>query len=569
MGVLGRLGEQVALRADPGAQGHDDRLARGVDRRVGDLREELLEVAEQRRALIGEDGERGVVAHRADRLLARTRHRGVQHAQVLLRVAEGELGLAQGQLGRRPRGRRLEVVELHDVLVEPRAVGLLRGDRALDLVVLDDPPLHEVDEEDLARLQAPEALDVLRAHAEHPGLRAQDDVAVLRLDPAPGAQAVAIERGADDAAVGEGHRRRPVPRLHQARVEGVEALELVGEVVAILVGLRDHHHHGVRQRPPGEHEQLEHVVEGRGVRAAGAHDGQDLLQVDAEELRGERRLARPHPVDVAHQRVDLAVVADHAIGVGQLPAREGVRREAAVHERQRAGEALVLQVGVEAAQLGGLEHALVDDGPARARGRVELGADGELDDAPDDVELALEGVLVVLEAGTRLDEELADVRARGVGGVADVVLVDRHVAPAEDALALDADVELEQLLDLAAMALVARQEADAHAVAPGLGQLEVDARAEEAVRQLHQQSGAVAGADVGPLGSPVLEVVERLERLDHDVVARDVVEAGDHGDAAGVVLVPRVVQAVGLWRHAIVHLRVPVGRRANPRMDRT
>ena len=157
----------------------------------------------------------------------------------------------------------------------------------LDLLVLDDPPLDEVDEEDLARLQAPEALDVLRAHAEHPGLRAQDDVAVLGLHPAAGAQAVAIERGADDAAVGEGHRGRPVPRLHQARVEGVEALELVGEVVAILVGLRDHHHHRVRQRPPGEHEQLEHVVEGRGVRAAGAHDRQHLLQVDAEELGGE------------------------------------------------------------------------------------------------------------------------------------------------------------------------------------------------------------------------------------------------------------------------------------------
>ena len=175
----------------------------------------------------------------------------------------------------------------------------------------------------------------------------------------------------------------------------------------------------------------------------------------------------------------------------------------------------------------------------------------------------------MLEAGARLDEELADVRARRVGGVADVVLVDRHVAPAEDALALDAHVELEQLLDLTAVQLVARQEADAHAVAPGLGQLEVDARAEEAVGQLHQQPGAVTRADVGALGSAVLEVVERLERLDHDVVARDVVEPGDHGDAAGVVLVPRVVQAVGLWRHAIVHLRVPVGRRANPRMDRT
>jgi hypothetical protein len=133
MGVLRRLGEQVALGADAGAQRHDDRLARGVDRRVGDLREELLEVAEQRRALIGEDRQRGVVAHRADGLLARARHRSVQHAQVLLRVAEGELALAQRQLGHRPRGRGLQVVELHDVLVEPRAVGLLRRDRALDL----------------------------------------------------------------------------------------------------------------------------------------------------------------------------------------------------------------------------------------------------------------------------------------------------------------------------------------------------------------------------------------------------------------------------------------------------
>ena len=89
------------------------------------------------------------------------------------------------------------------------------------------------------------------------------------------------------------------------------------------------------------------------------------------------------------------------------------------------------------------------------------------------------------------------------------------------------------------------------------------------MRQLEQEPGAVAGAHVGALGPAVLEVVERLERLADDVVARDVVEPGDHRDAAGVVLVPRVVQAVGLWRHAISHLRVPVGRRANPRMDPT
>ena len=43
-GVLGRLVEQVALRADRRAQAHHERLALRVDRRVRDLREVLLEV---------------------------------------------------------------------------------------------------------------------------------------------------------------------------------------------------------------------------------------------------------------------------------------------------------------------------------------------------------------------------------------------------------------------------------------------------------------------------------------------------------------------------------------------
>src|SRR2546421_692378 len=78
----------------------------------------------------------------------------------------------------------------------------------------------------------------------------------------------------------------------------------------------------------------------------------------------------------------------------------------------------------------------------------------------DQVGLAREGVLVVLDARPRLDEQLADVRARGIGGVADVRVVDRHVAPAEHALALDADVDLQQLLDLAPVERIGRQEAD-------------------------------------------------------------------------------------------------------------
>ncbi len=456
---------------------------------------------------------------------------------------------------------------MDDVLLEPRVVRALGGDRPLDLLVLDDPALLEVDEEELARREAAEAHDVLGLDRQHPGLGAEHDVAVLRLAPAAGTQAVAVERRADHGAVGEAHRRGAVPRLHQARVERVEALEVVGEVVPAGVGLRDHHHRRVRQRPPGEHQQLEDVVERRGVRPAGAHDRQDLLEVEAEELGRQLRLARPHPVRVAHERVDLAVVGDHAERMGEVPAREGVRAEARVHERERALEPLVLQVGVEAPQLVGDQHPLVDDGARRERRRVEVRARRELDDAADHVELALERVLVALEAGAGLDEQLLDVRARAVGGLADVRLVDRHVAPAEDVLALDADVELEQLLELRAAASRPAAGSHADAVAAGRGQLEVHDAAEERVGQLGEDARAVAGADVGALGAAVLEVVERRERVHDDLVRRLVVQPGDHRDAAGVVLVAGVVQAFGLGSCNVRHM-VSLGGRGALRRNR-
>ena len=106
--------EQVRLRADRGLEAHHDALADRVDRRVRDLREELLEVAVERRRLVGQDGQREVVAHRAGRLRRqRAAHVAQRHAQVLLRVAEHELA-RDDRVGGDLRGRDvLEVVEVH------------------------------------------------------------------------------------------------------------------------------------------------------------------------------------------------------------------------------------------------------------------------------------------------------------------------------------------------------------------------------------------------------------------------------------------------------------------------
>ena len=159
----GRLRQQVDLGAERGRERHHDRLADRVDRRVGDLREQLLEVGEQRRLAIGQDRERGVVAHRGGRLLAVGRHRGDHHPQVLLRVAERQLLGAQRLDARGARGALGQVVDVDDALGVPLAVRTLAGDSRLDLLVLDDAALLEVDEEDLARLQAALADDLATA----------------------------------------------------------------------------------------------------------------------------------------------------------------------------------------------------------------------------------------------------------------------------------------------------------------------------------------------------------------------------------------------------------------------
>ena len=85
--VLGRFVEHVALAPDEAHQRHDQLFAQRVDRRVGDLCKQLLEVGEQHLRPIRQNGKRRVVAHRPDRLLAARRHRADHHVDLFARVA--------------------------------------------------------------------------------------------------------------------------------------------------------------------------------------------------------------------------------------------------------------------------------------------------------------------------------------------------------------------------------------------------------------------------------------------------------------------------------------------------
>ncbi len=123
--VLRSFGENVALDADVTAQRHHQLFADRIDGRISNLREELLEVIEERLRLIGETGERRIGAHGADGLLAIGGHGSEDEADIFIGVAEGALagqdaGGFDGVLARRLG----KAFERDLVFLEPKLIGI-------------------------------------------------------------------------------------------------------------------------------------------------------------------------------------------------------------------------------------------------------------------------------------------------------------------------------------------------------------------------------------------------------------------------------------------------------------
>ena len=323
--MLRRFGEDVAVVADEGHERHDQLLADGVNRRVRHLREELVEIIEERARLFRAAGERGVVAHRADGFLAVTRHGLQDELQILVRVAKESL--SPREVGRDFRGDDLREESLDDdvVLLDPAAVGAATRIECLHFGVLQDAAVREVEFDHRPRTQPPVPHDRRGVDVENARLRGEDEQPRFRQRPPRGAEAVAVERRPRRHAVRERDGRGPVPRLHQRGVVFAEAAHVVAHVILRPPRLRHEHEHRVRRIAPGGDEQLEHVVERGGVGLAVGDEWQRVGKRVAEERRGEVALARLERVEISFERVDLAVVREHPKGVREFPRGEGVR----------------------------------------------------------------------------------------------------------------------------------------------------------------------------------------------------------------------------------------------------
>ena len=179
--------------------------------------------------------------------------------------------------------------------------------------------VDEVEPEQGTGAEAPVAFDFLGGDVENARFGGEHEKPCLRERPPGRTQSVAVQRRTQARTVGEADCCWAVPRLHQGGVVFVERAHVVADVVFRAPRLWDEHHHRVRRIASGRDEQLEHVVQRGRVGLSAVDDRQQLLQLVAEQRRGERAFARGEGVEVALERVDLAVVGDGAERMREFP----------------------------------------------------------------------------------------------------------------------------------------------------------------------------------------------------------------------------------------------------------
>ena len=548
--LAGRTGilEQVAVVAQVERGRSHHVLAKGIDGRVRDLSEQLIEIVEERTRLLGQTSQRRVDAHRGERGLALLGHGTHDLVDVIPVVAElghthggGHLGV----LGGRGRGGLIERVDGQRLLGNPITVGLFLGVTGAQLVVVDDAPAGKIDLEHLARPQTAARQDVLGAHLDGAHLACQHKATVARHIIAGGTQAVTVEGGAQGTAIGKGDSGRTVPRLHEHGLVGVVGAALLTQAVVVVPRLGQQHGRGTRERTAVHDQKLEHVVQNRGVGTLAVDDRHHALKVVLQHRAVQVGLAGADPVDVALEGVDLAVMDDKAVGVRALPAGRGVGGVARVDERHGRLDGGVVEVDEEAAHLRGDQHALVHDGARAHRAHVEdLVAQGKLgvgllfDGAAAHVQATLEGI-----AGGRVvgaaQEGLQDSGHAGAGRLAQVVRVDGHLAPKEQRHAGLGAALLKHAAGILYALVVLREEQHCHAIVAlcrqNLAAL-LSLFTEKVMRNLEQDASAVAGVLLESRAAAVLQVDQNGQCIVQNLVMALTVDIGKRADATCIVV---------------------------------
>ena len=395
-----------------------------------------------------------------------------------MRVAKGLLPVEQRAVIARQRTvgdfNLFQILQLVLRRFQPFGVRLFACQLGLDFLILDDAALFHIDQQHFARLQPPFADDIVFLDRKHAAFRCHDDMVIVGDAETGRAQAVAIKGRTDLSAIGKGNRGRAVPWFHQRCVIFVKGapVGIHHRIAGPCFG--NQHHHRMGEAISASEQKFERIVETGCIRLPVRDDRPHFVEIGAHQVRFHRAAASVHPVHIAANRIDLAIMCDKAIGVCELPAREGVGRKSLVDERQRRLAQRVTQIVIKAAYLPREQQTFIDHRARRHGWDIEtaktwkpvlflqsgkrvlrLFTNGE--------QLALKCILISAIRPTA-DEQLPDDGHLLDHCLAKTIECRRHIAPAEDRLAFLYDEAFEVAYAEFACRFVLRQKAHHHGI---------------------------------------------------------------------------------------------------------
>ena len=352
--------------------------------------------------LFAEYSQGRIVAHSAQGVDALNSHGAQEFAHVLHGIAKSTLTLQQCLgIGHGQFTVKRNIFQLNGMLLQPLAIRMLAGDLVLDFVIANDATLLRIDD------QHPTGTETILFHdggginVHHTHLGGQHNGVVFCNVVTGGTQAIAVQCGADGAAIGKGHGGGAIPGFNKGVVVFKEGLQIRVQMGIFTPGLRNHHHHSMGQATTAHYQKLQAVIKHAGVGAGFVDNRHNLANIIAPQTIAAHGLASTHPVDVTTQGVDFAIMHQITIGMSALPAGEGIGAETGMDQSQRRFHGAILHIHIEGTQLFGGQHALVDNGAGGQAGNIKILATPKLAVTnvvfgltTDAVELALKGIII-------------------------------------------------------------------------------------------------------------------------------------------------------------------------------
>ena len=253
-------------------------------------------------------------------------------------------------------------------------------------------------------------------------------------------------------------------------------------------------------------------------------------------------------------------MSDETVRVGTRPARERIRRETRVHQRQCRFKILVEEIRKILGKLARREHAFVNHRAGRETGHVMIVGTGEgvafrsmhvavfvrhlvvadrvANALADDVQLALE-FHRVSDVRALFDEDLLDDGLVAAGSFPENRAFHGHRAPAEELLPLIANHVFEDLHRHFTHRSIRGEKHAARAVIAFGWEGDALLRhfpTQKLVWHLDENPRAIAGRRIGATRAAMVHLVVHREGFQDDIMRALAFEMGDEADAASVFL---------------------------------